>query len=172
MSPRAAWRLESIGFQHVYDYVAGIADWGAAGLPLEGALETRVGDIARGDVPSCRLDERMPEVRQRLRGTDWDTCVVVNAEGVVLGQVGRSALRSAEAWTVEKAMHSGPSTMRPNASLETIRRRLEKYDLTTVIVTRSDGRLLGAVRREDVAKTKHGLRPRRRPRTGRQRRPG
>jgi hypothetical protein len=33
MSPRAAWRLESIGFQHVYDYVAGKADWGGAGRP-------------------------------------------------------------------------------------------------------------------------------------------
>src|SRR6266511_4403171 len=36
MSPRAAWRLESMGFAEVYDYVAGKADWGAAGLPLEG----------------------------------------------------------------------------------------------------------------------------------------
>ena len=27
MSPRAAWRLDSLGFQQVYDYVAGEADW-------------------------------------------------------------------------------------------------------------------------------------------------
>ena len=32
MSPRAAWRLESLGFSHVYDYVAGKIDWLAAGL--------------------------------------------------------------------------------------------------------------------------------------------
>jgi hypothetical protein len=30
MSPRAAWRLESIGFGQVYDYAAGKADWGSA----------------------------------------------------------------------------------------------------------------------------------------------
>jgi hypothetical protein len=43
MSPRAASRLESIGFEQVCDYVAGKADWGSAGLALEGAQgsETR-----------------------------------------------------------------------------------------------------------------------------------
>jgi hypothetical protein len=35
MSPRAASRLESIGFEQVYDYVAGKADWGSACLPLK-----------------------------------------------------------------------------------------------------------------------------------------
>ena len=37
MSPRAAARLESLGFRQVYDYVAGEADWFASGLPMEGA---------------------------------------------------------------------------------------------------------------------------------------
>src|SRR6266851_66135 len=36
MSPRAAWRLESLGFGEVYDYVAGKLDWMAAGLRTEG----------------------------------------------------------------------------------------------------------------------------------------
>src|SRR6266516_46216 len=56
MSPRAAWRLESIGFTQVYDYVAGKADWGSAGLPLEGTRgsETRVGAHLRHDVPTSR----------------------------------------------------------------------------------------------------------------------
>ena len=36
MSPRAAWRLESLGFTKVYDYVPGKTDWLAAGLPREG----------------------------------------------------------------------------------------------------------------------------------------
>ena len=31
MSPRAAWRLEALGFGGVYDYVAGKVDWIAAG---------------------------------------------------------------------------------------------------------------------------------------------
>ena len=35
MSPRAALRLESIGFEQVYDYGASKADWGSFGLPLD-----------------------------------------------------------------------------------------------------------------------------------------
>jgi Mg/Co/Ni transporter MgtE len=150
MSPRAAWRLESLGFQNVYDYVAGKADWGAAGLPLEGKRDPRVSDIVRRDVPTCRLEERVGDVRERIRETGWDTCIVVNDEGVVLGQVGRNALQADEAVTAEEAMTSGPSTVRPNAAVKAIRRRIEKYDLTTVIVTRSDGRLVGVVHRDDV----------------------
>ena len=36
MSPRAACQLEELGFDQVYDYELGIADWKAAGLPVEG----------------------------------------------------------------------------------------------------------------------------------------
>ncbi len=39
MSPRAAWRLEHFGFEEVYDYVLGKADWLAAGLPTDGSGE-------------------------------------------------------------------------------------------------------------------------------------
>jgi CBS domain-containing protein len=150
MSPRAAWRLESLGLVHVYDYVAGKADWGAAGLSLEGRLGTRAGEIARGDVPTCRLDERLADVRDRVSAAGWRTCVVLNGEGIVLGQVEERALEANVAGTIEEAMRPGPSTVRPNATVETIRRRFEKHGLSTVIVTRSDGRLVGVVRREDV----------------------
>ncbi len=55
MSPRAAWRLESLGFGEVYDYAAGKLDWMAAGLPTEGtnAELLRAGDVARNDVSTC-----------------------------------------------------------------------------------------------------------------------
>jgi hypothetical protein len=36
MSPRAAWRLEALGFTHVYDYAPSKSDWFANGLPREG----------------------------------------------------------------------------------------------------------------------------------------
>ena len=69
MSPRAAWRLESLGFREVYDYAAGEADWFAGGLPREGrdAAIPRAGDVARRDVPTCGLDDRVGEVRERVR---------------------------------------------------------------------------------------------------------
>src|SRR5438270_9643802 len=96
MSPRAAWRLESIGFTQVYDYVAGKADWGSFGLPLEGTKGPRAGEFVRADVPTCRLEERLQEVRHQVSATGWDTCIVVNASGVVLGRLGRKALASEE----------------------------------------------------------------------------
>src|SRR5712691_4777670 len=93
MSPRAAARLASIGFTRVYDYVAGKADRGAAGLPLEGTSgsATRVGAYVRADVPTCRLEDDLNEIRDRVREQGWDTCFVVDQEGVVLGRLGRSA---------------------------------------------------------------------------------
>src|SRR5713101_1085042 len=80
MSPRAAARLESLGFEQVYDYVAGKADWGSFGLPLEGTRHsgTRVGARAHTDVPVCYPRERLAEVRDRIRAAGWDTCFVVN----------------------------------------------------------------------------------------------
>ena len=45
MSPRAACRLESLGFGEVYDYVAGKLDWMAAGLPTEGPMLTAQGRV-------------------------------------------------------------------------------------------------------------------------------
>ena len=43
----------------------GELDWLAAGLPTEGlnAERPRAGDVARMDVPTCRLDEPVGEVR-------------------------------------------------------------------------------------------------------------
>src|SRR6266508_940464 len=66
MSPRAAARLESLGFEHVYDYVAGKADWGSAGLPLEGrnGSETRAGAHLQTEVPTCRREDAAAEAEQ------------------------------------------------------------------------------------------------------------
>src|SRR2546428_13308988 len=80
MSPRAAWRLESLGFTEVYEYSAGKSDWAAYRLPLEGKALTsiRIKDIARADVPTCRLDDKVSSARQRAG--DCATCILVNEE--------------------------------------------------------------------------------------------
>src|SRR5437867_2372570 len=106
MSPRAAARLESLGFTRVYDYVAGKADWGSAGLPLEGenGSATRIGAHVRTDLPTCRLGERLPDVRRRVEDAGWETCFVVDGSGVVLGRLGRAALRRDDDVAVEQAM--------------------------------------------------------------------
>src|SRR5689334_18465951 len=148
MSPRAAWRLESIGFTRVYDYVAGKADWGSFALPLEGTADpsTRVASLARTDAPTCRLDELVPEVVERI-SDDWQICVVTNDEDIVLGLLGRRALSSRNNTRVEDAMTPGPSTIRPSERLDAITERMRNQNLTRIIVSRSDGVLIGVLRR-------------------------
>ena len=152
MSPRAAWRLENTGFPRVYDYVAGKADWGSFGLPIEGQRPsgTRVGARLRSDVPTCAPDEQLRDVCDRLQATSWDTCFVVNEQGVVLGRLGRSALSRGEDTTVEAAMTAGPSTVRPSLELDKAVERMHAQKLTGLPVTRSNGVLLGLLRRDDA----------------------
>src|SRR6266511_1950019 len=152
MSPRAAARLESIGFEQVYDYVAGKADWGSAGLPLEGAngSETRAGAHVRADVPTCRLDDRLHVVCEQLDESGWDTCFVVDKRRVVLGRIGRRAIRVREEVTAEEAMTPGPSTSRHSARLREAVERMHRQDLTNLPLTTSDGRLAGRLTLHDA----------------------
>ncbi len=152
MSPRAAARLASLGFEQVYDYVAGKADWGAAGLPLEGTSgsETRAGSHVRADMPTCQLGERLSAVQERAEQAGWDTCFVLDDGGVVLGRLGRAALRRDDDVPIEAAMTAGPSTVRPSARLEAMVKRMRERDLTNLPVTTSDGRLVGLLLREDA----------------------
>src|SRR6266511_6464404 len=104
MSPRAAARLESLGFTDDYDYVAGKADWGAAALPLEGTAGPWVGGLARREVPTCRLHEPLARIGERVRASGFETCIVVDEQGVVLGRLGPQALHSDDDAIVEEAM--------------------------------------------------------------------
>jgi rhodanese-related sulfurtransferase len=87
LSPRAARRLETLGFTKVYDYVEGKLDWLAAGLPTEGsnAGKPPAVDLADRDVPTCDLDSRLGGVARRVRAAGRGSCVVVTADQVVLG---------------------------------------------------------------------------------------
>src|SRR5437762_10612716 len=156
MSPRAASRLEALGFPRVYDYVAGKADWGSFGLPVEGNADssTRVFHVAATLVPTCQLDELVPDVAARLPD-GWDISVVINDENMVLGTLGRNTLQSKRQTSVEDAMTAGPSTIRPSARLDDIAIRMRDQTLSRIRVTRSDGLLLGAVRAEEIEPPSH-----------------
>lgn len=155
MSPRAAWRLESLGFTTVYDYAAGKADWLANGLPSEGtaATEQRAGALATRDVPTCHLTDTVGAVRTGIEGTDWEVCVVVNDERVVLGLLNHGALAADAQTPVEDAMESGPSTWRLDGALADIATYMARHRVDTVVISGSDGRLHGAVRRGDIPTT-------------------
>lgn len=152
MSPRAAWRLESLGFVEVYDYVDGKLDWMAAGLPTEGtnAQHPRAGDVARKDAPTCGLKERLGDVRDRVRASGWDAVVVVNEERVVLGLLRAKELDSDPDLRIEQAMRPGPSTFRPFVSTEEMAHFMVEHKLESSPVTTSDGRLVGLLLQRDV----------------------
>jgi Mg/Co/Ni transporter MgtE len=152
MSARAASRLETLGFSHVYRYQPGKADWFAAGLPREGAEAhtPRVADIARRDVPTCRVDERVGAVRDRVRDGNWDVCVVVDEQRVVLGLMRAEALGVDPGTPVEDVMQAGPVTFRPNLGAGQMPDYLKKQRIPRALVTTSDGVLIGLLRIEDV----------------------
>ena len=99
MSPRAAWRLESLGFTKVYDYVAGKADWIAGGLPVEGerANVPRAIDAVKRDVPKCGPLDLIGDVSDQVEAARDDVCIVTNHEGIVLGRLRRRALAGVQA---------------------------------------------------------------------------
>jgi Mg/Co/Ni transporter MgtE len=142
-----------MGFGQVYDYTAGKLDWLAAGLATQGsnAERPRAGTVARGDVPTCGLDERQGEVAQRVRAAGWDACVVVNAERVVLGLLRAKELAADPDLRIERAMRPGPSTFRPNVPIEEMAQYMADHDLENSPITTSDGRLVGLLRRQDAA---------------------
>ncbi len=136
----------------MYDYVDGKLDWLAAGLPTEGtnASRARAGDVARRDVPTCRLEEPIRAVRERAAAAGWDACVVVNHERVVLGLLRAEELRKGHEERVERVMRPGPSTFRPHVSIDEIAKFMVTHGLPNSPITTSDGRLVGLLRREDL----------------------
>ena len=144
MSARAAWRLEGLGFT-VYRYEAGKRDWLGNGLPIEGraASVERVADLVRRDVPTCAPGSRVREARDRAEAGGWNDCVVVNGAGVVLGMVRRKALEGDPDARVDDVMDPGPSTYRLDDPAHETAHYLEERGVTHVLVTTSDGELVG-----------------------------
>jgi Mg/Co/Ni transporter MgtE len=149
-----------MGFTQVYDYTAGKQDWLAAGLATEGtnAQQPRAGQVARRDVPTCALDERLGTVARRVRTAGWDACVVVNPERVVLGLLRAKELKADPDLRIEEAMRPGPSTFRPHVSIVEMARFMADHDLDSSPITTSDGRLVGLLRRDDATRAADELR--------------
>jgi len=150
MSPRAAWRLESLGFQNVRDFEGGKLDWMAAGLPTEGTdtKRPRAGDLAKKDAPTCRMDEKLDEVRRRVK----DAVVVVNEHRIVMGILRSKELQQDGDLTIEKAMHPGPSTFRTYVTAAEIAEFMVSHQLESSPITTSDGKLVGLIYQADAVR--------------------
>jgi CBS domain-containing protein len=147
MSPRAAWRLERLGYSPVYDYAAGKVDWMAAGLPTirADASQRRALDAADREPPTCRPDQLVSELAGSPHGA---TLVVVNEERIVLGRIRAGAASTREGTArVEDVMEPGPTTVRAHEPLPPLLERMARRQVDEIIVTTPEGELLGVVRR-------------------------
>ena len=146
-----------MGFVEVYDYVTGKQNWLASGLPVEGtnADMARAGGVARKDAPTCRLDEPLGDVQQRVEAAGWDVCVVVNEDRVVLGFLREKHFGGDPHQTVERVMSPGPSTFRPHVTAAELGEYLIRHDLPSVPITTGDGVLVGVLLRDDAARYQH-----------------
>ncbi len=147
-------RLETLGFNNVIDYRPGKVAWYEENQPREGKAtdETWIGDVADADVPTCGLKERIGDIRART--ADWDSCVVVSPERVVLGLLRKKELDGDPNATAEQVMRPGPKTFRPNVTLEELLKSMREHDIqTNSLITTGDGRLLGVISRADAEAT-------------------
>jgi rhodanese-related sulfurtransferase len=150
LSPRAAHRLEVLGFTEVYDYVAGKAAWLAEGLPGEGLLrdEDRAGAATRRNVPRVGLQATLADVAAVIDG--WELVVVVDDQDVVAGVVRTEATGGPDDLGVAKVMEAAPPTVRPSISRAELARSMDDHGERHVLVTTLSGMLVGLVRREDL----------------------
>ena len=152
MSPRAAARLETLGFTKVYDYVGGKRDWLAAALPSEGRFAgvPPAGRVLRNDDIVCHLGERLGDVADRVRALGRDACIVVNDHHIVLGRIRGRALEGDPDATMEAVMRPGLPTVRPDTPLETVIKILRDGNVNSTLVTDPEGRLIGTLYLEDA----------------------
>ncbi len=141
-----------LGFEQVFDYLPGKADWLARGLPTEGdrAGERRVGELARQDVATCHLSERMGDVRPRVEASPYGFALVVADSDVLLGRLRREVLDGDPDRRAEEVMEPGPSTVRMDTAPDSLAERLDRSNLKTALVSTPDGALVGVVRRADL----------------------
>ena len=150
MSPRAACRLETLGFEQVYDYVPGKVDWLARGLPTEGenADRPRVCALARDDVVTCALDTPIDAMAEKIAASPYGFALVVADDRTLVGRLRRSKLAGVDPQTpAEDVMDPGSSTVRADLSVEELRKRLDDRDLKTALVSTPEGKLIGVVTR-------------------------
>jgi predicted transcriptional regulator len=114
----------------------------AFGLPVEGDEGPFAGD-ASAEVMTCGPDERVGDVLHRLLDEDSEQAVVVNEHDVVLGVVEAATSQPSPEESVATVMRLSPTTVRPSVLSSSL-----ADAESPVIVTDSEGRLMGVVKPE------------------------
>ena len=143
--------LEAFGFEEIYDYLAGKADWLASDLPAEATTVTRpmTGDLTRF-AETCGLSEQAGAVAERLRDASQAVGIVVHSADIVVGQVELYQLERHQDRHIEDLMELGPKTFRPDTDPEAPLSFMKQHHTDQAIVTRPDGALLGLIERSAI----------------------
>ena len=134
----------------MYDYVAGKADWLAADLPFEGTAQL-AGMFTRRGVGTAAEGTPAAAVLGLLEAQGFGPVLVLNQAGVVMGAAYRDGLVAAPGEAaVGTVMRFGVSTVRPSEDAAALAQRMGHRRVTRVVVTRSDGTLVGLLFAADV----------------------
>jgi rhodanese-related sulfurtransferase/CBS domain-containing protein len=149
LSGRAASRLDALGFASVHDYVGSKVAWVAAGLPVEGDVDTSrwAGALVR-EVATCAPEATVGDIRPAL--LERGLCVVVDADDVVLGVVRTEPAALPDDTPVARVLQPGPSTVRPSIPAHELAQSMDRSGERHVLVSTFAGRLLGVVERGDL----------------------
>jgi rhodanese-related sulfurtransferase len=148
--PRAAARLEALGFTDVAVYRPGKAGWLADDLPSGGLRrrEQRVAGIADPEVAFVPGDATVGEAAELVG--DADVGIVVNDDRVVLGLLRPETFGLPSETPVADVLQPGPSTFRPSLTVQELVEYFGTSNEARAIITTHEGVWIGLVRREDV----------------------
>jgi CBS domain-containing protein len=134
--------------------VPGKVDWLARSLPVEGELADArtAGKLAKKNVVTATLDDRIQDVRPRVADSPYGFGLVVHDGDLVLGRLRMSAMKDApDDARAEQIMTPGPSTVRADTEADELAKKLDAKDLKTALVTTPEGRLIGVVLRNQLS---------------------
>jgi CBS domain-containing protein len=101
-------------------------------------------DHMQRELPTCRLDEPVGQAGARAEQHGYSVCPVVNEKRIVLGVIGKRDWDTDPTASAEQLMDGAPTTLRPSDPAEKAKQMLDQSDRGAVLVTDSDGRLMGA----------------------------
>ena len=127
----------------------GKMDWLAYGLPVEKKPQgvAMVIDHMQKEFPVARLSDPVGDIRLRLEQAGFAICPVLDNEGIVLGAIDRAAVSADPATPAAAVMDPGPATVRPSISLDSAVKQLARQKADEMLVTSSNGKLIGFFRR-------------------------
>ena len=113
----------------------------------------RVTSAMRADIPTCGLHDRIGDVLARVRAKGWEICAVVNEERIILGLLHGDAWNASPGTPVEDVMSNGPPTTRPSTFIDEMVERLRRRKTPGILISSSDGRLMGYLWTSDAETT-------------------